>query len=202
MAEGAVPSARPPIVSLRYPLRMRAALAASTFLAVIATVGDFVWEFWNIRHTAVHGVIHGALFCLAIGAAVGVRTRRLIPAVVAGPLIGVLAAGVFYMLAPAMRMRAMFPAWMLFWICFALLQRQLRTEPAGHAIVRGLAAAILSGIAFYLVSGIWTDRSPGGPNYARNLASWAFAFFPGFASLFWHHASGAVSVHRAPDSHR
>jgi hypothetical protein len=178
---------------------MVAALAASLFLAVVATLGDFVWEFWNIRHNPVYGVIHGAVFCLAIGTAIGMRTGKPIPAIVAGPLVGVLAAGVFYMLAPAMRMTAMFPAWMLFWICFALLQRQLRGEPAGHAILRGLAAAALSGIAFYLVSGIWTDRAPDGPNYLRNFVSWAFAFFPGFASLFWPAARTSSFSGRRPD---
>jgi hypothetical protein len=164
---------------------MRAALIASALLAVVATLGDFVWAFWNVRHTAFYGVIHGAVFCLAIGAAIGARTGRPLPGILAGPLIGMLAAGVFYMLAPALRMNAMFPAWMLFWICFAFLQRQLREEPAGRALARGVAAAVASGIAFYLVSGIWTERAAGGPNYLRNLLSWAFAFFPGFASLFW-----------------
>ena len=162
-----------------------AAIAASLFLGVVATLGDFVWAYWNLRHTTLYGVLHGAVFCLAIGAAIGLRTRNPVPALLAGPLVGVLAAGVFYMLAPMMRMAAMFPAWMLFWICFALLQRQLREEPIGRAIVRGLAAAVLSGVAFYLISGIWTDRAPDGPNYLRNFLSWTFAFFPGFASLFF-----------------
>lgn len=179
---------------------MRAALLASVFLAIVATVGDFVWEFWNIRHTPVYGVIHGAVFCLAIGAAIGVRAGKVVPAVFAGLLIGVLAAGVFYVLAPALRMAAMFPAWMLFWICFAVLQRQLRPEPAGRAIARGAAAAVLSGLAFYLVSGMWTDRAPGGPDYLRNLMSWAFAFFPGFASLFWPDRSTFSSADRRPGS--
>jgi hypothetical protein len=164
---------------------LTSALAAALALGVVATLGDFVWEYWNLRHTPVYGVIHGAVFCLAIGAAIGLRAGRLAPALAAGPLVGALAAGVFYMLAPAMRMSAMFPAWMLFWICFALVQRQLRPEPLGRAIARGLAAAILSGLAFYAISGIWTDRSPGGPNYLRNFLSWTFAFFPGFAALFF-----------------
>jgi hypothetical protein len=167
-----------------------AAIAASVFLGAVATAGDFVWAYWNIRHNPVYGVIHGAVFCLAIGAAIGVRSGKTVPAVIAGPLVGVLAAGVFYMLAPIMRMSAMFPAWMLFWLCFALLQRQLHAEPVRHAIARGLAAAVLSGAAFYLVSGMWTERTPGGPNYLRNFLWWTFAFFPGFVSLFflggWH----------------
>jgi hypothetical protein len=163
---------------------LTAALTASLFLGAVATLGDFVWAHWNLRHTTLYGVIHGAVFCLAIGAAIGVRSGKVVPAALVGPFIGVLAAGVFYMLAPALRMTAMFPAWMLFWICFALLQRQLNEEPIGRAIVRGLAAAVLSGVAFYAISGIWTDRAPDGPNYVRNFASWTFAFFPGFASLF------------------
>jgi len=67
------------------------------------------------------------------------------------------------------------------------------------AILRGLAAAALSGIAFYLVSGIWTDRAPDGPNYLRNFVSWAFAFFPGFASLFWPAARTSSFSGRRPD---
>jgi hypothetical protein len=162
-----------------------AALAASVFLGVVATLGDFAWAYWNVRHTTLYGVIHGAVFCLAIGSAIGLRAGRLAPAAVAGPLVGMIAAGVFYMLAPMMRMGAMFPAWMLLWICFALLQRQLRAEPMAHAIARGLAAAVLSGGAFYLISGIWTQRPAGPPNYLRNFLSWTFAFFPGFLSLFF-----------------
>jgi hypothetical protein len=78
----------------------------------------------------------------------------------------------------------MFPAWMFFWICFALLQAYLDRAPAGAALIRGLAAAVLSGLAFYAISGIWTRPSPGGPDYPRHFFSWAFAFFPGFAALF------------------
>jgi hypothetical protein len=79
----------------------------------------------------------------------------------------------------------MFPAWMFFWVCFALLQEQL--EPSRDyrfAAIRGLAAALLSGLAFYAISGIWTRPSPEGPDYVRNFISWTFAFLPGFAALF------------------
>ena len=79
----------------------------------------------------------------------------------------------------------MVPAWMLFWVCFALLQCQLSRESAARAFVRGLAAAILSGLAFYAISGIWTRPSPGGPDYLRHFLSWSLAFLPGFAALFW-----------------
>ena len=53
-------------------------------------------------------------------------------------------------------------------------------EPA-----RGVVAALLSGVAFYLVSGMWTSPPRGGPDYPRFFLNWTFAFFPGFLALFW-----------------
>jgi hypothetical protein len=168
-------------------LKLRAAyiLLSALFLGVVSTLGDFVWAHWNVRHRVAYGLAHGAVICLCIGAAIGLRTGRMVPAAIAGPIVGVGAAGVFYLLAPALRWGAMFPAWMLFWICFALVQRQLSPEPVARALARGCGAALLSGLAFYAISGIWTRPSPGGPDYLRHFLSWSFAFLPGFAALFW-----------------
>jgi hypothetical protein len=93
-----------------------AALAASLLLAVVMTLGDFVWAVFHVEHKAAYGVAHGAVMCLAIGAVIGARARRLAAGALAGPFIGVLSAGAFYALAPALRWSAMLPAWMLFWI--------------------------------------------------------------------------------------
>jgi hypothetical protein len=161
------------------------AALASLVLAAVMTFGDVFWAAMNLRHRVAYGIAHGAAMCLFIGAAIGWRERRLAAGLLAGPIIGVLAACSFYLLAPWLRLGAMFPAWMFFWICFALLQGQLaRDRRLGGDVLRGIAAAILSGIAFYLISGIWTRHDPGGPNYAWNLAAWTFAFFPGFAAFF------------------
>jgi hypothetical protein len=161
-----------------------AALAALV-LGAASTAGDMLWAGLSLRHRMVYGLLHGALICLAIGAFVGWPARRVASGVAAGPLIGLLAAGVFYLLAPRLGYYAMFPAWMFFWICFALLQRWLRREPAwAPALARGVAAAVVSGAAFYAISGIWTRPAPGGPNYLYHFAAWSFAFFPGFAALF------------------
>jgi hypothetical protein len=54
---------------------------------------------------------------------------------------------------------------------------------AGPALVRGVSAAILSGLAFYAISGIWLKPPPGGPHYLTNFVSWTIAFFPGFLAL-------------------
>lgn len=161
------------------------ALAASVALGVVSTFGDFVWEELGLRHRMVYGLVHGAVICLAIGAAIGIRERRITPAIALGPAIGLLAASGFYLLAPWLRYSAMFPMWMLFWLCFALLQEWLgERKSVRTGVVRGLTAAVVSGLAFYAISGIWTRPSPGGPNYVRHLLSWSFAFLPGFLALF------------------
>ena len=164
---------------------MTLALVGALILAAVSTLGDFTWAALGLRHRAAYGLAHGAAVCLAVGAVVGWRSRRALPGAITGIVIGIAAAGLFYLLAPGLRYSAMFPAWMFFWLCFAVLQVQLDGSRAyGNAAVRGLAAAILSGLAFYAISGIWTRPSPEGPNYVRNFLSWTFAFFPGFAALF------------------
>src|SRR5215471_9746867 len=153
-------------------------------LAAVMTFGDWLWAAMHIKHRATAGMAHGAAMCLCIGLAIGFRAQRVIPAAIAGPLIGIVAAGTFYVLAPALRWGAMFPAWMLLWILFAFLQRQLaRGETVGTAMKRGILAALLSGLAFYLISDIWIHEAahPGLPGH---FAAWTFAFLPGFIALF------------------
>ena len=178
------------------------ALTAALALAAVMTLGDYVWAALHLRHRMAYGLVHGAAVCLAIGAAIGLRERRLAGGVVAGPVIGLIAAGGFYALAPWLRYSAMFPMWMVFWVCFALLQSWLRTERGFRpAVVRGLVAAILSGLAFYAISGIWTRPSPDGPRYLVNFASWTFAFIPGFlALLVARRATSAASAYTRPES--
>ena len=161
------------------------ALIASVALGGVMTLGDFLWAALHIRHRVAYGLVHGALMCLFLGLAIGIRARRPAPAAIAGPIVGVIAALVFYALAPTLRWGALFPAWMLLWILFALLQYWLRrTETLPLALGRGIIAALSSGVAFYLVSGIWTADSHEHPNLLRHFASWSFAFAPGFLALF------------------
>ena len=78
----------------------------------------------------------------------------------------------------------MFPAWMLLWILFACLQRQLLPgERIGVTIKRGVLAALLSGLAFYLISDIWIHEAAH-PSLLVHFGAWAFAFLPGFLALF------------------
>ena len=160
------------------------ALAASLGLAAVMTFGDFAWAALHIHHRTTYGMAHGAAMCLCIGLAIGMRARRTLPAAIAGPLIGVAAAGAFYLLAPALKWGAMFPAWMLLWLLFALLQKRLAGgERIGVTLKRGLLAALASGFAFYLISDIWIHEARH-PSLFVHFGAWTFAFLPGFAALF------------------
>jgi hypothetical protein len=162
------------------------AVLASICLGAVMTAGDWAWAALELRHRVAYGLIHGAMMCLCLGLAVGVRAGRPAPAALAGPVIGVIAAASFYALAPMLRWSAMFPAWMLLWMLFALLQHRLaKTESLGTALVRGIAAALLSGAAFYAISGIWINDSHTSPNLVRHFGAWTVAFLPGFLALFF-----------------
>lgn len=163
---------------------MLLAFLSSLALAAVMTFGDFSWAALHIRHRVLYGVIHGAVMCLCLGLAIGIRARRPVPAAIAGPIIGALGAAAFYVLAPMLRWGAMFPAWMLLWILFAFLQRQLAPgESIGVALKRGILAALMSGLAFYLISDIWIHEAAH-PSLLVHFGAWTFAFLPGFASLF------------------
>ena len=160
------------------------ALAASLALAAMMTLGDFVWAALHIHHRTASGIVHGAAMCLCVGLAIGMRAIRTTLAAVGGLLIGVLAAGTFYLLAPSLGWGAMFIAWMLLWLLFALMQKMLaRGERIGVTLKRGALAAALSGFAFYLISDIWIHENAH-PGMLVHFGAWAFAFLPGFAALF------------------
>ena len=161
------------------------AVLAALLLGAVSTFGDFVWANWQVRHRMVYGLAHGAAICLCIGAVIGARSGRFAAGAAAGPVVGLLAAGTFYLLAPMLRYSAMFPAWMLFWFCFSILQARLSGDRRlGPALARGLVAAVLSGLAFYMVSDMWTRPPRGGPDYPVFFLKWTFAFLPGFLALF------------------
>ena len=167
------------------PMRMlRDAVAGSFLLGLVMTFGDFIWSAMDLPHKVAYGIAHGAVMCGCLGLVIGWRAGRVAAGAIAGPVIGVVAALAFYGLVSGMGyIGAMVPAWMLFWILFVWLQQRLSGKGTmQETALRGIAAAVLSGLAFYLISGIWTKHGP--PDYAVNLASWTFAFLPGFLVLF------------------
>jgi hypothetical protein len=160
------------------------ALISTLLLGIVATVGDWIWATYLAQHVMTAGLIHGALLCLAMGAMVGRPTGHLPLGAAAGIGIGVVAAGTFYLLSPMLRYSAMFPAWFLLWVLLALLYHRLRPgTPLRWAVTRGIIAGAASGLAFFLVSGMWTRWNPAEIDYLDHFARWVFAFAPGFLVL-------------------
>ena len=151
------------------------AVLSAVVLAAVSTLGDFVWANWRVRHLAVYGVIHGILMFVLAGALIAPARRRGIGAL-GGVGAGAGGALSFYALRPLLGYGAMFASWILVWLVLALVAR------AG--VGRGLAAAVLSGAAFYAVSGMWMPFDPRGiADYAEHFVRWTIAFLPGFAAL-------------------
>ncbi len=168
---------------------IRHTLIATVVLAALSTFGDWFWAVYLPTHETVYGMIHGALLCLAIGLTLGALSgggRALIEGAMGLTVVGVIAAATFYLLFGLIGWAAMFLSWMLLFMLTALLDRRWRRpdEPMPRTFVRGLVAAIASGLAFYAISGIWLSPDPTGPHYGGRLVRWALPFLVGFAPLF------------------
>jgi hypothetical protein len=161
------------------------ALVGALLLGGLSTAYDAVWAAWIPRHRAIYGLVHGMTLLSAVGLVLGWPARRPWIGLMGGALAGLAAAAAFYALAPWLGMSAMFPAWMLLWLLFAALDAYLhrRSIVAAETLSRGVLAAVLSGAAFWSISGIWLGGHAGGPSYAWNFVRWVFAYLPGFAAL-------------------
>ena len=160
------------------------AVVSTLFVAAVATAADWVWASQLLPHRTWYGLVHGAGLCGAMGLAIGVPARKPLTGLAGGLIAGLIAAASFYLLAPMLRYSAMFAAWCLLWILFGYLDGVVsRNRRIPEALARGVAAALLSGAAFYAVSGMWTRWSPSTINYADHYWRWAVAFLPGFLSL-------------------
>jgi hypothetical protein len=134
----------------------------------------------------VYGLSHGVILFACIGAYLGSLEKRQIAGAMYGAAIGLAAAGMFYLLAPIAGYWVMFFVWAFVWLALAALsERLLRANQAAwkSTIRRGVFAMVGSGIAFYLISGIWRPFNPHGWDYAVHFLGWTFAYLAGFLAL-------------------
>lgn len=161
-------------------------------VAAIATAGDAIWYTFGVRHTMVAGLLHGALLLTAVGAVLGAANGRLLKGLPLGTLAGLGGAASYYVLVALVDRRtygsAIPASWVIMWLILAALEGRWLHAPdkrtwAGIA-GRGLAAAVLGGVAFYLVVNVLWGRPPaGGRNYLLQFLAWAFAWAPGLFAL-------------------
>ena len=170
------------------------AVGGALLLAALSTAYDFVWAHFAVEHRPAYGLVHGTTLLAAAGLVLGWAPGRMIAGAAGGAVAGFMSAAAFYGLVTVTGfLPALIGAWMLLWLLFAALCAWL--EPGRmmgrEVVLRGGMAALASGVAFWLVSGIWTRHDTAGPNYAWNLAAWTFAYLPGFAALLFGTGGGA-----------
>jgi rhodanese-related sulfurtransferase len=163
-----------------------------SFVAAIATVGDFIWYTYGVQHTVVAGLVHGALLLTAVGAVLGEASGRLLKGLPIGAIAGISGAAIYSVLVVVMDRRtygsAIPAAWVIMWLILAALDgrwlRAPRRRTWAAVAGRGLAAATFGGLAFYLVmTTLWGRPPAAGRNYVVQLFAWAFAWAPGLVAL-------------------
>ena len=161
------------------------------FVAALATIADWVWYTFDVCQGIAAGVIHGAVLLTAVGGALGAASGRLLRGLPIGTLAGIGGALAYYFIVAAFDERAygvaIPAAWVVTWLLLAILEGCwiAPTRRSWLAIAgRGTTAAVLSGIAFYLVlDQLWGAPPPEGRNYALQFAAWAVAWAPGLLAL-------------------
>ena len=161
-------------------------------VALVATVGDYVWFEIGVRHRPTVGAIHGAVLLGAAGAVLGWLSGRLVAGFLAGVASGVGGAAAYYALASlgprGMNYTAMVAAWASIWLVLAIVDGRILRSRAprawGECLGRGLLAAVASGIAFWLVLPIvWGAHEGGSRNYALQFAAWLAAWGTGIGAI-------------------
>jgi hypothetical protein len=180
-------------------------IAAGVLLvAATATAGDWIWYTFGVRHSLMAGLFHGALLLTVAGGALGAGAGRPLRGLPIGTLAGVGGALVYYAIVACTDGRtygaAIPAAWIAMWLLMAVLEGRWLRAGARRSwlaiLVRGSAAAALSGTAFYLVMNVlWGAPPTGGRNYALQFAAWAFAWAPGLLTLSVDRKAGAQESH-------
>jgi hypothetical protein len=161
-------------------------------VALVATLGDYSWYTLHVRHSIMTGIIHGAVLLTAVGAVLGLDAGRVVKGLPIGTLSGVGGALIYYLLVALVDRRpygiGIPAAWVGMWLLVALLDgRWLRApqrRPWDEIAARGVLAAVLSGIAFFLVMNTLWGRPPAtGKNYLLQFAAWVLAWAPGLLAL-------------------
>ena len=161
-------------------------------VALVATLGDYTRYALHVRHSIATGIIHGAVLLTAVGAALGLHAGRVLRGLPIGALSGIGGALTYYLLVALVDRRtygsAIAVSWVAMWLLVALLEgrwlRALQRRPWGETAMRGALAALLSGIAFFLMLNTLWGRPPAtGKNYFVQFAAWVIAWAPGLLAL-------------------
>ncbi len=176
---------------------LRESLIATVVMAAASTFADAFWAAAISEHRALYGLVHGGLLLAVMGLVIAWATGggRNGFAALAGLLVGVLSAALFYLLFPVIGVTAMVVAWMALWVALAVVGNIAggSGESGSRTVTRGVLAALLAGLGFWVISDIWLGAHDPGPVYWRSFVYWCVAFLPGFAALLLWRDRGAAT---------
>ena len=157
-------------------------------VALVSTLGDYIWYEFGVRHRVAVGILHGAVLLMAVGGVVGMAAGRVAAGLPIGAAAGIGGAVAYYLIDTVARGTvAMIAAWVVCWLLLALGEGRLLKRPRrpwSEVLIRGVLASILAGVAFYAVVGVLWGRPPaGGRNYLVQFAAWTVAWAPGILAL-------------------
>ncbi len=165
----------------------RGVVLGTLIMAAVSTLADAFWAAALPEHKAIYGLAHGGVVLGVLGLTLAwlVGGKRILRWGVISLLVGVFAAVIFYGLYSFVGSLAILLAWMILWLAYAQIADAAAPMPEGtrRAIFRGVLAAVLSGIGFWAISGIWLGPHDPGMFYWRNFGSWCIAFVPGYLAL-------------------
>jgi hypothetical protein len=162
------------------------------WVAAVATMGDHVWYAVGARNEATAGSMHGAALLGAVGIVLGWLSGRVVAGLVTGVAAGIGGALAYYAIAAAiggrgMSLPAMVAAWAAVWIVLAVCDGRFLRRPAARSwsdtVVRGVAAAVLGGIAFYFMFPYFWGRESRDYSDLVKFGAWAVAWAPGILGL-------------------
>lgn len=161
-------------------------------VAAAAAFGDFLWYSIGVRHTMTAGLLHGALLLGVVGVVLGATAGKPLKGLPIGALAGIGGALGYYLfiliLDPRPYGTAIPASWVMMWLLLAALDGRWLRSPDRRTwtevAIRGLIAAVVSGIVFALVRDVlWGRPAAGGRNYLLQWAAWAAAWAPGLLAL-------------------
>ena len=167
-------------------------LIGVAFVAAVATLGDHVWFAVGARNEATAGSLHGAALLGSVGLVLGWLSKRVAAGLLTGIAAGVGGALAYYAIAAAIggrgqSLHAMIAAWAAVWIVLAICDARILRRPAARpwneALLRGIAAAVLGGAAFYLTYPYFWGRESRNYGDLVKFGAWLVAWAPGILSL-------------------
>lgn len=169
------------------PSFIRLSIIGALVMAVVSTAADWVWSLGIPTHTPLWGAGHGAVLFMCLGGYLGWIEGKLGQGLLGGLGSGIVAGLSFYPLAPFLGYRAMFVSWILLWILLTFLYARLSgsTSSLVSLLVRGLLAAVISGIGFVAIFDLYRNWNPSQFNALVHLPRWFIAYVPGLLALLW-----------------